>query len=520
MIHILARGLQIFDIFVLSYFVTLEAIYTTLSVIALGVSRVAARRLRYGRFRELLGATTTPPLTIILPAHNEEAVIAQSVRSMSLLEYPHLELVVVNDGSTDGTLSRLVSSFSLVPSAEPLNMRIPCAPIHAVYRSQVPIPLTVVDKENGGKHDALNAGLNACWTPLCCLVDGDVVLEPDAVLRMVRVLQEDLDTVAVGGNIRPSNNCFVDEGRVVKRRLSHRPIVIFQTIEYLRSFVAARVGWAAANSLQIVSGAFGVFRRESLIAVGGFADGSIGEDFEMTLRLHRWARDHKRHNRIAFAPDAVAWTEVPDTLAVLRRQRVRWHHGLFQTLCWHKSMLLRPRYGMLGMVGLPYQWVFEWGAPIVETFGLAMVLLGLPLGLVNIPFALLFLALALLLGGICSFSSLALEARWHGTYRNFADWLLLMIAGCTEYVGYRQLTALWRLRATFGRYKGWGKMDRTGFRQAGGSYGLPRAARGPGGDGRPPAGSGPGGDGEAPRATSGPETGSPTRPAAASGAPA
>lgn len=477
MTRVATVGLQIFDVFVLTYFVLLELIYTVLSVVALAVSRISARRLRYGRYRELLGATTTPPLTIVIAAHNEEAVVVQSVRSMSLLEYPHLELVVVNDASTDGTLAALMSNFSLVPSHEPLNMRIPTEPVRAVYRSQSPIRLTVVDKERqGGKSDALNAGLNACWTPLCCMVDGDVVLEPDAILRMVRVLQEDPDTVAVGGNIRPSNNCPVDEGRVVEPRVSRRPLVIYQTMEYLRAFIAARVGWAAANSLQIVSGGFGVFRRDAVVAVGGYNAQAIGEDFEITLRLHRWAREAGRRSRIAFAADAVAWTEVPESMKVLRRQRVRWHHGLYQTLRWHRSMVFRPRYGMLGMVGLPFQWIFEWAAPLVETVGLALVILGLALGLVNVPFALLLLLLAFMLGGISSFSCLAIEARWHGTYRRMGDWLKLMVAGCTEYLGYRQLTAVWRLQAMVTRYKGWGKMDRTGFKEVPTSYGLPRAA--------------------------------------------
>ena len=291
---------------------------------------------------------------MIAPAYNEAATMEESLRGLLTLYYPNLEVVVVNDGSKDGTMAVLIEQFDLVPTHPIYNRRIETKQVRSLFRSRSYPSLVVIDKDNGGKADALNAGLNVAVGELVCAIDADTLIEPDAIQRMVRPFLLKDDVVAARGTIRVVNGCRVVHGRVVDTRVPRRPVPGFQVGEYTRAFLFGRLGWNRLGGNLIISGGFGLFRREAIIAAGGYAHDTVGEDIELVLRLRRQGYELNQPCRVEFIPDPVAWTEVPNSLRVLASQRDRWHRGLADAMWRHRRVLLNPRYGALGMVVYPY----------------------------------------------------------------------------------------------------------------------------------------------------------------------
>ncbi len=428
---------------------------------------------RHGRIRDLATSDTTPPITIIIPAYNEQVGIVESVRSTAMLHYPRLEIVVVNDGSSDLTVQRLVEAFDMVPIDFPFRPAINTKPIRRIYRSRMPLPLVLVDKENGGKSDAINAGINVSQFPYFMATDADMIIESEALIHAARHFVEDRDrTVAVGGNVRPLNGSRVRSGSVSDVDLPRRPIEMIQTVEYIRSFLAARPGWSAMGSLLIVSGAFGMFRKSAVIEVGGFRNDHLGEDMEMTMRLHRHYLKKKQPYRIVYAPDAVAWTEVPSSWEILRKQRIRWHRGLIQVIWQYKGMIFNPRYRQIGLIGWPVFIIFEFIAPTVELLGWVIVPGSIATGFVQAAVAVPLAIAALLLGAINSVVSLFLDDRF-GYYGKADQTLRLLFYSLAEHIGLRQRSVWWRFRAMFWNpsKKVWGDMQRTGVGNLSGSPG-------------------------------------------------
>ena len=454
---------------VLAYFLLVNGFL----VLLLAMAAVDLRRQRMDEWLQarwrLLGSDVAPAITILAPAHNEEATVVESVRSLLTLRYPSLEVVVVNDGSSDGTLAALEEEFDLVAiHAAPIRRRIETQPIRALYRSRR-TPALVVDKENGGKADALNAGLEVATGELACAIDADTIVEPDALQRMIRPFLLDDRVVAAGGTLRVANGTEVHAGRVTRERAPRRFLPGVQAVEYLRAFLAGRVGWNRLGGNLIISGAFGLFRREPMIAAGGYRHDTVGEDMELVVRMRRRAIEQGGPDRIVFVPDPVAWTEVPSRLRVLARQRDRWHRGLADVVERHRGVILNPRYGAMGLVVAPYFVFVELLAPVVELFGIAVVLIGLPLGVDNVQFAFLFMVVAYGLGLLLTTLTLALEEWTFGGYGGLRDRLTLLGFGMLESLGYRQLTALWRVRGLVRHWRGhaeWGAMEREGFRPA------------------------------------------------------
>lgn len=390
------------------------------------------------------------PISIVVPAYNESASIISSVRALLQLQYPQYELVVVNDGSNDDTLYKLIDSFALRPFPEAYREQIECKPVHGVYRSARHPNLRVIDKENGGsKADALNAGINACRYPLICVVDADSILQPDSLRRIVRPFLEDSTTVAAGGTVRIANGCTLRRGFIEQVGLPSNYLALVQVVEYLRAFLFGRLGWAFINALLIVSGAFGVFRKDVLIEVGGFDAGAIGEDMELIVRIHRRMKELGRRYRITFIPDPVSWTDAPETLRGLRSQRVRWQHGLGQALTLNKSLAFHWRGGLVSWLAVPFYLVFELFGPIVEVSGYLIVVVAALFGWLDVPTALLFFGLAVALGVLLSTSAIMLEELSFHMYPRTADVLLLFGIAVVENFGYRQLTAFWRLQGLF-----------------------------------------------------------------------
>lgn len=406
------------------------------------------------------------PITLICPVHNEGAGCVASVSSLLALRFPEFQVVVVNDGSTDDTLERLLAAFRLHPSRRVIRQLVPTKTIRAVYESAYVPNLIVVDKENGGKSDALNCGLNLARFPLVCCMDGDSLLENDALLRVVRPFMDRKDVVASSGVIRPLNGCKVTPAGIRGIHLPEGWLPRFQIVEYLRAFLFGRMGLASFRSMFIVSGAFGVFRKDLVMEVGGFHTGTVGEDFELVVRLHRHLREQKRPYRIELVPDPVCWTEVPEDLGTLGRQRNRWQRGLLDTLWTHRSLCFNPRYGRIGLFSMPYFLFFEALAPIIELGGYAAFIWILLQEGLSAPFAALFLVLALFLGLLNSLASVVLEEMCIFPYQGLRAWSLLLLTGLLENFGYRQLTLVWRLKGVLDWLRGkesWGHMARKGI---------------------------------------------------------
>jgi cellulose synthase/poly-beta-1,6-N-acetylglucosamine synthase-like glycosyltransferase len=451
---------------VLVYFLAVNGWYLVLLVSSLIEMRRHMLLIADESRHLLLSSTLTPTISILAPAYNEEASIEGSLRALLALQYPNLEVIVVSDGSKDGTVKVLIESFDLVPVKTIYQQRIKTKQVRALYRSATYPSLVVVDKENGGKADALNVGLSFAQGDLVCAMDADTLIEADGLQRMVRPFLYATDIVATGGTIRVVNGSEVKFGRVVKTRVPSNALAGMQVVEYLRAFLFGRLGWNRLGGNIIISGAFGLFRRESVLSAGGYLHDTVGEDMELVLRLKRLSYERGGPGTIAFVPDPVAWTEVPETMKMLGRQRDRWHRGLADVLWRHRRMMWNPRYGVTGLFVFPYYLFVELLAPVIEALGLISLALGLIFGIVDWGFAALFYLTAYGLGTALTAFTLILEDVSFHRYETFRDRTLLFWWALMENLGYRQMTVYWRLRGLakflMGR-KDWGTMERKGF---------------------------------------------------------
>ena len=461
----------VFNDAVLLYFLAISLHYLALMVIGFWETLRVVHNVQWQDERRLMQSPFTPPVSIIASAYNEEANIVESVRSLLALHYPRFEVIVVNDGSTDRTLEILTETFGLRQVPRSFEYVVPCRPIRGAYESTLFPNLVLVDKENGGcKADATNGGLNFALYPLVCTLDADSVLDDDALLRTVHPFVQDPGrTVGTGGSVRIVNGCEVRAGRVMRVRLPGRLLPLLQVVEYLRGFLFARMGWSRLNALPIISGAFGVFDKRLMLRAGGYEPKSLGEDFEMVIRLHRYIGDHRLPYRLRFVPDPVCWTEVPETLRVLRRQRSRWHRGLIDTLLRHRAMIGRPRYGPVGVLSLPAFVAFELLGPVVELLGYLVVPLAYLAGILNVPYMMAFLALAFLLSMVLSIFAVLLDDIAFRRHARARDLALLILVSIVENLGYRQITVWWRVCAFWEYWRGdsgWGQMERRGLSRA------------------------------------------------------
>jgi cellulose synthase/poly-beta-1,6-N-acetylglucosamine synthase-like glycosyltransferase len=466
MLEILGHFITIMDWAVLVYFLIVNTLYAMLLVSSVREMRHYMCRIRGENRWRLLSSKSAPSISMIAPAYNEAATIGESVRGLLALYYPNLEVVVVNDGSKDETLAVLMQQFSLIPVHPIYHPRIPTKAVRGLYRSPSHPGLLVVDKENGGKADALNVGFQVASGTLACAMDADTLIEPDALLRLVRPFLENEHLLAVGGIIRVVNGSQVRGGRVTEPRVPRQALAGFQMAEYLRAFLFGRLGWNRLGGNLIISGAFGLFHRETVLAAGGYMHDTVGEDMELVVRLRRQAAEKKMPDRIEFLPDPVAWTEVPESLRVLGRQRDRWHRGLADVLWRHRRLLCNPRYGSVGLIAYPYFFFIELLAPLVEALGLVFLIVGLMVNALDLSFACLFFLVAYGYGLVLSACTLVLEELNFHRYQGVKDRLFLLLWSMLEPVGYRQLTVYWRLRGLIKFFRGrtdWGNMERRGF---------------------------------------------------------
>ncbi|MBZ5527437.1 MAG: glycosyltransferase family 2 protein [Acidobacteriia bacterium] len=465
MIHFL----EIANRILFHYYLACNLAYLVMLIIALKTSAEHQHGLRSSPAGWLKDTPLAPPVTILTPAHNEEKSIRVSVRNMLDLDYPELEVIVINDGSTDGTLRELREEFQLRPVRVVYVPQVPCARVREFYRSRVDPRLLVVDKNSAGsKADAVNAGLNAATSPYVCVVDADSVLERDALLRiMLPVLTDPKRVVCVGGIVRVLNGSEIEAGRLRRVRLPRKGIEVIQVVEYLRAFLIGREAWARANMMTIISGAFGLFRTDIVRSVGGYRAAAIGEDFDLVVRMHRHLLEKKADYDIQFVPDPVCWTEVPSDLHSLGRQRARWQKGLLDALWRSRDMLFRRRYGRIGWFALPYAWLFEFLSPVIELGGFVTIGLALWAGVLSREFFLQFLVFGYAFATVISIGAVLQEEL---TYKRYNDWqdVVRLLSYCfLEHFPYRQMHMFWRLRGILQYFRGdlaWNAPKRQGLR--------------------------------------------------------
>ncbi|MGQ9636958.1 MAG: glycosyltransferase family 2 protein [Thermodesulfobacteriota bacterium] len=455
-----------FNYFVIFYFGIANSIYFFLLILSTLTAFRQLRKIHFAGYHEIASSPMTPPVSILVPAHNEELTIIDTVHSLLDLDYPSHEVIVIDDGSTDRTLETLIRYFNLYPVDLIYRPIIPTRPVLGFYINPRFPNLTVIRKPWGGKSETLNVGINVSRSPYFCSIDADTILEKDALLKIMKPFLESENLVASGGIVRVLDGCIVEKGRVISIDLPKKSLLLFQVVEYLRSFLFGRTGWSTIGCLLVLSGAFSVFQKKAVQEIGGYSPHTVTEDFELIVRLHREVREKKITYQVLFIPEPVAWTQVPDCYLTLARQRRRWQRGLATTLFSNLRMFFNPRYGRIGLIAFPSTFFIELLGPAIELFGYVVVALSFYFKLINLKMFWLFLLLAFFYSIFLSVGAIFIEEI---TYRRYPKWTSLMkllLYGILETFGYRQINAWWRMQALFqlalGK-NGWGKPLRRQF---------------------------------------------------------
>ena len=428
------------------------------------------RKNSFVDYSAVLSSPLAPSITILAPAYNEGKTIIENVKSLLSIHYTDFEVVIINDGSKDDTLSKIIVHYQLEKVDYLVNNLIQTKPIRGIYKStnKAYSKLLVIDKENGGKADSLNAGINICNKKYFAAIDVDCVLEEDSILKMIKPFLEDNGNrvIATGGVIGVANSCKIKDGKIIEVNLPESLLARFQVLEYKRSFLMARMAWSRLNALLLISGAFGIFDHEIVVRAGGYDSKTVGEDMELIVRMRRYMIENNLKYRVVYIPDPLCWTEVPEKLRILARQRNRWTRGTIETLLKHVSVVMNPRYGNLGMLGFPYWIVFEWMAPIMEVSGIIYCTLVIVMGSANWPFFILLIGFTYLFAVVFSSWAVVFEELSFARYRRKRDVVKLILISLIEPFIYHPLTVWFALRGNFHYLIGissWGKMERKGF---------------------------------------------------------
>ncbi|MBD7969909.1 glycosyltransferase family 2 protein [Paenibacillus gallinarum] len=404
------------------------------------------------------------PISIIVPAYNEEVTIISSITSLLHLRYPKVEIIIVNDGSKDSTMQKVRDHFELKEVKRPIHKQINCKEIKSIYEGDFEgKQIVLVDKQNGGKSDALNTGINVSRYPLFICMDADSILEYDSLEKIVVPFLESDDVVAVGGNINVANQATIQNGKIVKIDTPKKWLVMFQMIEYFRVFLMSRVAMNGLNANLIISGAFGLYNKKAVIKVGGYTTDIIGEDMDLIVKLHCYYRKNKLPYKIEYVPDAFCWTQVPEKVSVLKSQRKRWHIGMGQALFSHSFMFFRPMYGTVGMISYPYFVLFEYITPILEILGILTVTLSFFFHMINLEFLIFFLIFYMVFNILASWISIIFCNYLFSDSLSLKGVIKLLAVSVFECIGYRQMCSLFRIGAFVGTRKGkhkWGNMER------------------------------------------------------------
>jgi poly-beta-1,6-N-acetyl-D-glucosamine synthase len=454
------------------YATTLVVFYLGLAFLSVWEMRKYMNRNYFIDYKYILASPFAPGISLLAPAYNEGMTIIDNVKSLLSIMYNNFQVVVINDGSKDDTLQKMIDAFDLAKVAFDYQSEIPAKRVRGVYKSRNKAfrKLLVVDKENGGKADALNVGLNISSKELVACIDVDCIIEPDALLKMVKPFLEESssEVIASGGVVRIANSCVIEEGRLIEVKLPEKLIARFQVLEYIRAFLLGRMAWSKLNGLLLISGAFGLFKREIAIKAGGYDHRTVGEDMELVVRMRRYMHEQKRKYKVSYIPDPLCWTEAPSSYQILGRQRNRWARGTFETLKMHKKLFFNPRYGLMGMLSYPFWFFYEWLAPFIEFFGFIFFVGLAILGKVDWAF------FSVMVGGVYAFSffismfSLLAEEMSFFKYTNKRDVTKMIVTALIEPIWFHPMVVWWSIKGNLDLIKGkktWGEMTRQGFVQ-------------------------------------------------------
>lgn len=451
---------------IILYMLAAGLIYLLLFLVASPKISKEKRLNRNEQIEEMSINKDTYPISILVPAYNEEAGVVSTVRSLLSLNYPQYEVIVVNDGSTDATSEKVMKQFQMEPIDLAVRTYFKTGKISRAFKSAVHPNLFLIEKENGGKADALNAGINFSHYPYFAAIDGDSILEQDALLKTMKPIIDSAGRVtATGGTVRIANGCKINKGVIEQVSLPRKPIEIMQIIEYFRAFLIGRLGFSRINILLIISGAFGVFEKSRVIKVGGYKTDTVGEDMELIVRLHRSIKDEKSNQRIEYIQDPVCWTEAPSTKASLRAQRIRWQRGLAETLWTHRKMLLNPKYKGIGLFSVPYYIMIELLSAVFEVMGYFIIVGGLAFNWIDPEIALVMLLVMVLYGSLLSSLAVLLEEWTYHKYPDVKSIIILYLYALTETFWYRIFMNIWRVQGLYYAFKKksvWGNMERKG----------------------------------------------------------
>ncbi|HYC86462.1 MAG TPA: glycosyltransferase [Chryseosolibacter sp.] len=459
---------------VLVYTIVLVSFYLILAAISTWEMRKYMKKNYFVDYKYILASPFAPGISLVAPAYNEGLTIIDNVKSLLSIMYNNFDVLVVNDGSKDDTLAKMIQAFDLVRVNFDLQYQIKTKHVRGIYKSRNKAfrKLTVVDKENGGKADALNVGLNLSRKELVACIDVDCIIEPDALLKMVKPFMEDSndgrEVIASGGVVRIANSCVIEEGRLIEVRLPQKLIARFQVLEYIRAFLLGRMAWSKLNGLLLISGAFGLFKREIAVHAGGYDHNTVGEDMELVVRMRRYMHDQKRKYRVSYIPDPLCWTEAPSSYNILGRQRNRWARGTFETLKIHRKLFFNPKYGTMGMISYPFWFFFEWLAPFIEFFGFLFFVVMACLGKVDWTFFVATFAGVYTFAFFISMFSLLAEEMSFFKYTNKRDITKMILTALIEPIWFHPRVVWWSIRGNIDLIKGkktWGEMTRQGFVQ-------------------------------------------------------
>lgn len=464
----LMNAIQVFMDGVGVFFVLYLIGYSTFLFLAVVVGASTLYQTRQqARLKNVLEKNYYVPVTIIVPAYNEELTVVDTVRSLLALDYTTYEIVVVDDGSRDGTSQALIDAFQMYPIRRPIRRQVACQREEFIYTSMdQKVPLTLVRKKNGGKADALNMGINLSQYPYFICIDADSVLQYDSLREIVRPVLEDDHVIAVGGSVRPCNGVKIERGRVEKYRLPRNLLACMQVLEYDRSFLAARILFDQFNGSLIISGAFGLFKKDVVIACGGYDRSTMGEDMELVVKMHEFCLSNELPYRIRYATGAICWTQVPERLKDLCTQRRRWHLGLFQSMTRHRRLFGNLRYGLVSVISYLYFLLYELLSPYIELFGVLTVLLAFAVDLIDLPFMVLFYLVYAVFGSVLSLTAFFSRIQTIDLKISFTDGLKAVLLCLIEVTCLRFVMAFVRVTAFRGYRKNkmeWGKIERQRF---------------------------------------------------------
>ena len=464
-----------FERTVFVYGLSLLIIYACLAMLSFVNVRLFLRKESYTDYKIILGSPLAPGISVIAPAFNEGLTIISNVRSLLTFNYPKYEVIIINDGSTDDTLEKVIAEFSLVKIDFAYDPKLSTKPVRGIYKStdDAYAKLIVVDKENGkAKADATNVGINVSSFPYFLCTDVDCILHEETLQKLIRPFMEEETkrVIATGATLRMANSCEIDKGVILKIKAPRPLLARFQEMEYIRAFVLGKMGWSYINAVPNVSGGLGMFDKEIAIKAGGYDPASFGEDMELMMRMSRYVQDNKIKSAIRYIPVTLCWTEGPTSLKVFMRQRTRWGRGLIQLMIAHRKMLFNPRYGKVGMVVFPYNFFFELMAPVVEFLGVIYYILLIIFGMVNWPYAIILLVFVYTYSVMISSLAVLWDQLTFQYYKSWKDVVRIASMVFIEMILYHPLIVIFALRGYYfhlaNRKHTWGNMQRRGFKES------------------------------------------------------